>query len=349
MTLISVAAPLLDGEFVEADSAKLSDPTGTFGIKRLDTNAIVVADGEDLDFVNGDSYQFEFDGEDGVNYEAWFELVFDNETYWSNVVIDGGGGVVASKTLRFCAVLLGELVEFDPFPKLASPSAGYGVKRLADSVTVVESGALLAPELGGVLFARTFEDDPEGSKYRFYVEAIVNSVTYSIPSTTAEVSSAMLAIGRYTDSTKVAKRFGVDNMHLWMSAPIGDLDEPVDYAMRVYDFIKQAEDELDDLLNGAFIAGAFEGTIPPLVIRLATDMAGYKMYEARGVDDMNPDTGFPMHRLSKVKKDFDMMVRRVRLGLVSPAGSASLTPIVIPSSGGFDLADIEDSDDEVCS
>jgi hypothetical protein len=126
--------------------------------------------------------------------------------------------------------------------------------------------------------------------YSFYVEVTVDDKLYFIPSTTARAFSAILAIGRYTDSTLVAERFGPDNMHLWLANPMGGLEEPVDYAKRAWRFIDQAESMIDDAIAGPFISGPFvvEGdyVIPPTIVKLATDLAGYLMYEARGSDGL---------------------------------------------------------------
>ena len=344
MPTISIPAPIVDGDYVEAESAKLSDPDGDYGIREVVSGDVIVADGEDLTFVNGDSYEYEFEGEDGVSYEAWFEIVYDGETYWSNVIVDGGGEILASKTLRFCVIKEGELVALEDYPRLSSPSGGYGVKNMAGGATVVEDGAAMGPEAGGTVFARTFSDDPEGSKYKFYVEVEVDDVVYFVPGTTKMVSSAMLAIGRYTDSTKIGQRFGEDNQHLWLSNAIDDGDEPVDYARRAYQFIVDAEAELDAMLLGVYVSGAFEETIPPTIVRLATDMAGVAMYEARGVDDINAETGEAFHRLRYTKKNCEATIRKIKLGLMTISGSASVVPNPLPSAGGFDLADLGDDE-----
>jgi hypothetical protein len=71
----------VDGVPVNVTSALLSDPTGTFGVKRNDTNATVVPDGTAMTLVSTGTYQYEFSDIVGVNYTAYVEFVYDGATY----------------------------------------------------------------------------------------------------------------------------------------------------------------------------------------------------------------------------------------------------------------------------
>jgi hypothetical protein len=66
---------------VAADSAKLSDATGTYGVKRNDTNAVVVADGTDMTVESVGVYTHSFASVDDVAYTAWVEFVYDGNIY----------------------------------------------------------------------------------------------------------------------------------------------------------------------------------------------------------------------------------------------------------------------------
>jgi hypothetical protein len=70
-----------------ATSAKLSDPTGTFGIKRNDTDATVVVDNTALTNVSTGVYQYTFTALNGVAYTAYIEFVFDGDTIYKEVLI----------------------------------------------------------------------------------------------------------------------------------------------------------------------------------------------------------------------------------------------------------------------
>ena len=61
-------------------SAKLSDATGTYGVKRNDTDAVVVANGTDLTETSTGVFSYSFTAIDGVAYTACVEFVYEGET-----------------------------------------------------------------------------------------------------------------------------------------------------------------------------------------------------------------------------------------------------------------------------
>jgi hypothetical protein len=71
----------VDGVPTDVDSALLSDPTGAFGVKRNDTDAVVVADGVAMTRVSAGTYQYEFSDVVGVAYTAYVEFVYGGATY----------------------------------------------------------------------------------------------------------------------------------------------------------------------------------------------------------------------------------------------------------------------------
>jgi hypothetical protein len=71
----------VDGVPTNVTSALLSDPTGTYGVKRNDTNAVVVADGTAMTLVSTGTYQYEFTDAVNVAYTAYVEFVYDGATY----------------------------------------------------------------------------------------------------------------------------------------------------------------------------------------------------------------------------------------------------------------------------
>lgn len=73
-----------DGALIEITSSKLSDPTGTYGVKRDDTDAVIVADGTAMTKVGTGVYTYSFDepeGETGLTYTYWVEWVYNGRTY----------------------------------------------------------------------------------------------------------------------------------------------------------------------------------------------------------------------------------------------------------------------------
>lgn len=71
----------VDGVPTNVTTAKLSDPTGTYGVKRNDTNAVVVADNTSMTLVSTGTYQYEFTDLPGVSYTAYVEFVYGGSTY----------------------------------------------------------------------------------------------------------------------------------------------------------------------------------------------------------------------------------------------------------------------------
>jgi len=65
----------------DVTSAKLSDPTGTYGIKRNDTDAVVVADGTDMTHSATGVYDYYFTDVEDVAYTGYVEFVYRGATY----------------------------------------------------------------------------------------------------------------------------------------------------------------------------------------------------------------------------------------------------------------------------
>lgn len=337
MARVFIAAPYLDGDFVEATSAKLSDPTGQYGVRNASTLEVVVPDGTNLSFT-GDEYEytfeFEVEGDESVELEAAFEIVLDGETYWSAQTITIGPGPQPEvKLLSFIGVYQGAIIEFSGAPRLSSPAKTYGVKRLSDNAVVLTDNQVMTA-VGDGVYQRGFAMDfgREHDDYKFYVECVVGDQAYFVPSTTAKVNSSMIAFGRYTNTTLIADRFGVDNMHLWLCAAGDDKEEPTDYAMRAYNLIAAAEAEIDRRVHGLFVNAPYEEPLPAVIVEVATILAGIKMYEWRGVDDVDPESGERFHRLRGEKRDVDKLLKRIAMGDITEARLT--TPTMVPIAGG---------------
>lgn len=75
------------GVLTDVTTAKLSDPTGTYGIKRNDTDAVVVADATAMTKDSTGIYSYSFTPVAGVTYTAYVEFVYDGSTYHIEVDI----------------------------------------------------------------------------------------------------------------------------------------------------------------------------------------------------------------------------------------------------------------------
>jgi hypothetical protein len=87
------------GVLTNATSAKLSDPTGTYGIRRTDTLATVVADNTSMTNSSTGVYNYTFTALDGVAYLAYIEFVYDGDTIYVEFDIPA----VASTSSMVCS------------------------------------------------------------------------------------------------------------------------------------------------------------------------------------------------------------------------------------------------------
>ena len=71
----------VDGVLVDPTSVLLSDPAGDYGVKRNDTDVVVVADGTAMTKVSTGVYEYSFESTDGVAYTAYVEIVYSGNTY----------------------------------------------------------------------------------------------------------------------------------------------------------------------------------------------------------------------------------------------------------------------------
>jgi len=71
----------VDGVLTDATSVKLSDPTGTFGVKETVSGTVIVADGTDMTKTDTGTYQYSFTDSEDVAYTAYIEVVYDGATY----------------------------------------------------------------------------------------------------------------------------------------------------------------------------------------------------------------------------------------------------------------------------
>ncbi len=78
-------------------SVVASDPTGAYGVKRTDTDAVVVADATVMSEVGGGYYALAFtDPAPDLAYTGWVEYVYDGETYHVSNTFDGTASVAAA-------------------------------------------------------------------------------------------------------------------------------------------------------------------------------------------------------------------------------------------------------------
>lgn len=103
MSLIRKTFKIAD-VLTDMTSVKLSDRDATYGVKRNDTAAVVVADDTAMTKVSTGVYEHTFtDPANDLEYTYWLEVTYGGETYWVQGIMNGpatpsGSGLVLSYT-----------------------------------------------------------------------------------------------------------------------------------------------------------------------------------------------------------------------------------------------------------
>jgi len=99
----------VNGIPTDVQSAVLSDPTGAYGIKRNDTEEVVVADGTAMVRVGVGTYEYEYsDDAVGVSYSAYVEFQHGSTSYYVESDFEGRGDVSSESRM---AITYGKLKE----------------------------------------------------------------------------------------------------------------------------------------------------------------------------------------------------------------------------------------------
>jgi hypothetical protein len=161
----------ISGVLTDPTSMKLSDSGGTYGVKRSDNDAVVVADGADMVKISTGVYQYTFTDPDyDLTYDYTTEIVYDGLTYHFDATKDGtvtppaGGETTITKYFYHFGVLT------DPDSIVFSePNGTYGVRRSDTDATVVADGVALTKVDTGV-YQHTFDDPAFNLTYEYYIE-----------------------------------------------------------------------------------------------------------------------------------------------------------------------------------
>ncbi len=133
----------IGGVLQDAATAKMSDETGTFGVKRLDNDAVVVADGTDMTRQSIGTYSFTWtDPAFDLNYEYAIEFVSDlGVVYRETGTFAGTPSPVATP-----AVTESELsVTYWDIVSRVADYMGFGINNFEDT-TRVGAGLVVAGE-----------------------------------------------------------------------------------------------------------------------------------------------------------------------------------------------------------
>jgi hypothetical protein len=89
----------VNGILTDVESAVLSDPTGSYGVKRNDTEEVVVADGTAMTRVSVGTYEFSFNDVVGIEYSAYVEFQYGSVSYYVESDFDARTEIVAGSRM----------------------------------------------------------------------------------------------------------------------------------------------------------------------------------------------------------------------------------------------------------
>lgn len=100
----------IDGALANVTSVALSDPTGTYGVKRNDTGATVIAAGRAMTLSAAGTYTYEFAPVGGVEYTFYVQWAYAGETHYVENLFTAQGDTIVLTGLTFEEVLASILV-----------------------------------------------------------------------------------------------------------------------------------------------------------------------------------------------------------------------------------------------
>lgn len=115
----------------------------------------------------------------------------------------------------------------------------------------------------------------------------------------------------YCDRTDIETIYGVSNVQKW-----ADLDNDGDAAKitaRIIAMIGYASEEIDDRLRDGPYEVPFSSALTTITY-LSGLLAGALLYEARGVQDFESETGTPYHRLQWHRNRVDQVLNQILNG-----------------------------------
>lgn len=181
--------------------------------------------------------------------------------------------------------------------KLSNEPATYGVKRDDnDAVIVADDTAMVWVSTGTYEYTFT-EPSGYGGPYTAWVEVVYAGSTYYIEHDLpiVDIAGPPPTYNPLCERADIEAIFGKDNVAKW-----ADLDEgqsPAKIASRIARAIADTTVDFYDRIRGGVYLIPF-ATPDRTSIGLCARLAGVWLYESRGVEDWDPETGTPGHILT---------------------------------------------------
>ena len=200
----------LDDTLTDMTTVKLSDSTGTYGVKRNDTDAVVVADGTAMTKSSTGVYTYTFtDPADDLTYTYVLEVVYGGETYHISDTFTGPSALdtYALTTLAKVKTYLG----------IANTDSNTILTRIINSVT-----AGIENYCGRKFKARAYtmeRQDGGGSNFLYVNNYPIISVERVATTTTGALQIKCTDTGAYSATASITRSSGSlpANTHLKLS------------------------------------------------------------------------------------------------------------------------------------
>ena len=121
----------------------------------------------------------------------------------------------------------------------------------------------------------------------------------------------------YSARTDVEAVFGTTNVEQW--ATLDDGDGAAEITARITAAILYADAQIDDIARLSPYRTPLQDddrNTPTTIMKLSAKLAGIELYEARGSQDFNPQTGMPYHRLAFQATRAKRLLEAIRTGQV---------------------------------
>lgn len=119
-----------------------------------------------------------------------------------------------------------------------------------------------------------------------------------------------------TDQAAIDQEFGSVNVDKW--ADLNNNNDADEIAQRIAYMIGRASDDVRDTLRNSQVT---PNITQPRIKSITAKLAGVYLYETRGIQDFNPDTGTSFHRLSYQKRSANIDLIKIKNGALQLGGT----------------------------
>ena len=168
----------------------------------------------------------------------------------------------------------------------------------------------------------------EGRTYKVVYSLTVSGDTLSVEFRVTTHRTA--AVTGYCTRQDIEDIFGADNVSKW--ADIQNNGNGDHIAGRIGQAILWTTAEVNDRLREGPVELPIV-TVPRTIVDLAAHFAGVWLYESRGVEDFDPDTGAAQHKLQFHRKHVEKTLSEIRAGKrrlsITASGKGMHVPMVV--------------------